>query len=276
MRTPPATLLMQCILLFMLAEHCAAEMRNQNKIRAGTPPHEILAAIIETNQHRNALHPQIPTSTASAGRPSITWLADADSRIQPQAILANPAGRIFAVHNLGNQLQRNLAEIDFGVRELWTPVLLITGSTGSDTIRSLLPADKPTRQIPHDVVTALEGLQRLTTEPGLPANITAPEHTLRTMVEKNIDHQVGEAVQRYRERVQTARLVVIGSVLDMTNLYGQGAGRLFIININGETEDSALRRHPVTVRLSPSLLAGFIGRNISPPIPKNIPPAANP
>ena len=78
-------------------------------------------------------------------------------------------------------------------------------------------------------------------------------------VEQNVDYQVGRALARYEDRVKDGRLVVVGSVLDLTNQYGHGFNRLVIINVNGVRDDEKLKRLPHMVRLNKELLQ-LVGR----------------
>ena len=82
---------------------------------------------------------------------------------------------------------------------------------------------------------------------------------VRILAEENVDHQVEKALDLYLDRVRGGRLVVIGAILDITNQYGKGKNRLLVININGEKREKALRRLPLTNKLS-SKLKKLLGR----------------
>jgi carbonic anhydrase len=243
-------------ILFFFCQKISAEMRPVLKNRVGVPPFDVLKEILATgSQPRKDAGPV----GSGAAAPWITWLADADARVQPERIFARPGGRIFSVRNLANQLDSNAGAVDFGVLYLRSPVLLITGNTDSEAIRLF-------RQGLADLTPSLrQELDRLMQPLGAPGQAGKGEdgETQRLLVEKNIDYQVRQAVERYRERINRGRLVVVGSVLDIANLYGRGAEQLLIININGETDPEKLRALPLLRTVDPKLLTR-VGRSAAP------------
>ncbi len=245
-----------CILLGLHAT-ANAQMRPILKHRAGVPPFAILKTIMETN-----LSPATPPALANAKManqaPYITWLADSDARVEPRFILPAGSGLIYTVRNLANQIVNSRGAIDYGVRYLHTPVLLITGNTDSEALTILLTNhdDLPTAiqaDLDHLFLPARDAAQGKKKEK-LPL-----AKKVQTLMEKNIDHQVDRAMKLYQDRIRVSRLVIIGAVLDIANQYGRGKNKLLIININGERRDSALGRLPITKGLRPELKK-FLGR----------------
>lgn len=236
-----------------------AAMRHDTKIRAGLPPYDVVAGIMRTYQEKT------PDSIALSDvrqTPSFTWLADCDPRMQPDLILKNFHNRLLNIQNLGGQLNPVLGAVDFGVRQLRSPVLLITGIPDSPALQLL--ADGTGQEISAATAQELLALRHLLPEGAEKANDGKPAATsIRAMAEKNVDLQVDIAMKRYGDRITTGRLVIIGSLLDFTGDYGNGEGRLIIININGETADAALRQHPVLVKLSPEQRLA-VGRKAGP------------
>ena len=245
-----------------------AEMQPVRKLRAGLPPAEVMAAVLDTNQRAIAGQKNEAAGTDIA-TPYLTWLADTDTRVREEAILAGSARPIFTVRNLGNQLVLSLGAIDFGVRYLHTPVLLITGNTDSLTLRlfrqgyqDLEPAvrdDLDHLHLPLDV-TARAQQAPPQKEPKTKSEPDPGEQMLRA-VEANVDYQVAQAVQRYQDRVKGGRLVVVGGVVDLANAYGRGAGRLIVINVNNETDDGKLKRLRLMARVSEELSRSHLGRH---------------
>ena len=78
-------------------------------------------------------------------------------------------------------------------------------------------------------------------------------------VEQNVNYQVNQAMDRYKERIKKKRLVVVGSVLDVANYYDKGHNQLFIININGETDPKKMKKMQLLRTFRPELL-GNVGR----------------
>jgi carbonic anhydrase len=237
-------------LLFNL--HAHAEMRPVLKNRAGVPPFDILREILETGSQIKRTE-GVPQSSSDA--PHITWLADADARVQPEFILSHPGRKIYTVRNLANQLGTSLGTIDYGILYLHSTILLITGNTDSESIRLFTGGYADLEQ------TIRQELDHLHLPLGYPAKNAKEEDREKELrlVEKNVDYQVQQALKRYTERISLSRLVVVGSVLDIANHYGKGANQLIIININGETDGEKIKKMQLLRMLDPKLLT-TIGR----------------
>ncbi|HSR36355.1 MAG TPA: carbonic anhydrase [Desulfurivibrionaceae bacterium] len=283
MKRLPALL---CWLLLSAPHTATAEMRPVLKHRAGVPPFSVVDAMMRGNSESVELAGQPPSPSAEMA-PQMVWLADCDHRVHPGLILAEPAGKVYTVCTLGNQLSLATAAIDFGVRQLFSPVLLITGQTDSEAIRFFRarPSDLG-EAVRHDLAllelpppppkaTPAEKTKGKKTKKGKEATKAAtakeaepPKEPMLPMnlVERNVDYQVEQAVRRYQDRIASGRLVVIGGVLDLANEYGEGKNRLVLININGETDPAKLRKSPHLVRLNPSQLK-LVGRRLPPPPP---------
>lgn len=233
-----------------LAGH--ADMRPVLKNRAGIPPFDVLREILATGSQLKRPGAILPSSSAA---PHITWLADADARVQPEFILSQPAGKIYTVRNLANQLDTSLGAIDYGVLYLHSPILLITGNTDSEAIRLFNGGHA---DLDQTIRRELDHLNPPLGHPGKNAKKQDREQELR-LVEQNVDYQVQQAIERYRERINRSRLVVVGSVLDIANYYGKGANQLIIININGETDGEKLKKNDLLRMVDPKLLTN-IGR----------------
>ena len=233
-----------------------AEMRPVLKNRMGVPPFDILREILATGRQTQKSSPAGQNASAA---PWITWLADSDARVQPEFIFAQPGRRIFSVRNLANQLDSNAGAVDYGVLFLHSPVLLITGNTDSEAIRLFSTGQT-------DLTPGIRReLDQLSQSLGgaLQAGKGESREAQRLLIEKNIDYQVRQAVERYRERINNGRLAVVGSVLDIANHYGRGADQLIIININGETDTDKLRELQLLRTVDPKLLTN-VGRSAAP------------
>lgn len=236
----------------------AAEMQPVRKLRAGLPPFEVLEKVLITNQQSaDKIKPN--TDLTQLKTPYLTWLTDADTRLQEQLILSTPGKPLYTVRNLGNQLALSPGSIDFGVRHLHTPILLITGSTDSLAIRLAMEGYK---DMDASIRKDLDHLHiPLASSPkGKTAKKPDPTEQLLLTAEANVDYQVEQAVQRYQDRINSGRLVVVGGIIDLANAYERGPGRLIIINVNNERNDKKIKRLRLMTRLTPKLINTQIGR----------------
>ena len=223
------------------------------KLRAGLPPYAVAEKIVRHNdQVVTSRPPDEPVRTP--GTPHMTWLADCDARVQPTLFYPDPVDTIYTVRNPGNQFSLSAGAIDYGVNELLTPVLLITGNTNSDSIRLFA---KGYAHLGPDLRRDLDGLRLSLGGQTTGSGVGAKAETM--LVEKNVDFQVATATKRYEQRIESGRLVVIGGVIDLNNQYGFGPNRLIITNINGETAPERLRAMHHLVRLDKRLL-DMVGR----------------
>jgi len=175
--------------------------------------------------------------------------------LQARSILQNGINHVFPVRNLGNQLPLSSGAVDYGVRYLHTPVLLITGVSDSKSIQAFIDGyDFFTPDIRSD----LDHLHLPLTLKK--QQIKTTKKQLLDQVEDNVDFQVTQAMDRYGDRIKSGRLAVIGSVFDCTNGYDRGKNRLIIINVNGEKDEKKLKGLKLMSRLDQNLLQ-YVGRN---------------
>lgn len=229
-----------------------ADMRPIKKLRAGLPPYAVAEKIARHNDQIVASKPA-DEPLRTPGTPHMTWLADCDARVQATLFYPDPVDTMYTVRNPGNQLSLSAGAVDYGVNELLTPVLLITGNTNSDSLRLFA---KGYTHLGPDLRRDLDGL-RLSL--GEQAGNGTGAQAEPVLVEKNVDFQVAAALKRYGQRIESGRLVVIGAVIDLNNQYGLGLNRLIIININGETAPERLRAMHHLIRLDKRLLE-LVGR----------------
>ena len=240
------------LLVSLLSCPSGADMRPIKKLRAGLPPYTVTDKITRHNDQIVTSRPA-DEPLRTPGTPHMTWLADCDARVQTTLFYPDPIDTIYTVRNFGNQLSLSAGAIDYGVNELLTPVLLITGNTNSDSLRLFA---KGYGHLGTDLRRDLDGL-RLSLGKQVGNGIGTKAEVV--LVEKNVDFQVATAMKRYEQRIESGRLVVIGAVIDLNNQYGLGLNRLIIININGETDPERLRAMHHLVRLDKRLL-GLVGR----------------
>ncbi|MFP3984298.1 MAG: carbonic anhydrase [Desulfurivibrionaceae bacterium] len=214
-------------LIFLVMPTWGKNMHPSLKKRVGIPPFKVIRKILATNLPETTTEKHFQEGAA----PYLTWLADSEPRLSSSFIL--PDGRqMITVRNPGGQLAISLGSLNYGICELHTPVLLITGVADSRHVNSYL-------QGYHDLDRFLRlDLDHLHPALNREAEINleqeSPAEKLLRLVETNVDYQVEQAIRYYRERIEDGRLVVIGSVFDTANHYKKGKNKLIITNINSK------------------------------------------
>lgn len=158
-------------------------------------------------------------------KPRATVLACADSRVHTHAFDATPDGDVFMVRNIGNQLSTAQGSVEYGVRQLKTPVLLIVGHSDCGAVKA---AAGDYHAVSSAIRSELDGLQIPKGEGGIAG------------VRINVDNQVRRAMALFEEEVISGRLTIVGAIYDFKNDLRQGQGKLEIININGETDPAKI------------------------------------
>jgi len=239
-------------ILLVFALPASPEMRPVPKLRPGFPPQ----AILERIMRGNAAYVEGKPETAPPRRevPVYIWLADPTPRLWARSVLGQDAAP-YLVRSLAFRLAPVTAEVDYGVRNLFLPLLLITADTGNQPLGALLSR---TGLLTAEARKALESLELATTLSNKEFRKRSKTGQLRLLVQEVLQRQVEQAVRRYADRIKNGRLVVVGGVIDTENIYKRGKNRLFITSINGITERKKLLRSP-HLRQVPPKLRVYIG-----------------
>ncbi|WOO40562.1 carbonic anhydrase [Rubellicoccus peritrichatus] len=184
--------------------------------------------------------------------PSITLLTCCDSRVQGSVFGLDPIDQFFSIRNIGNQLTAATGSIDYGVRNLQTPLLLILGHTRCGAVKAAMG---DYRNESMQIIQELNGLHISLMDVD---SASDKEAAWLHAVEKNVDYQVELAQRRYAEEVNSGRLVIAGCVYDFVNLYGKNRGRVILRNLNGETNPQKIRDSEVLQSLDQEILKQII------------------
>ncbi len=158
--------------------------------------------------------------------PRATVVTCSDARVHTQALDKTPDGDLFMVRNIGNQIATAEGSVEYGVRHLHTPLLIIVGHVACGAIKA---AAGNYANESKAIKRELNGIRlpvksdALTTQEWLDG-VTA-----------NVHNQVDYALRKFTNEVNANQLTVVGAVYDFQNAMGQGQGRLVIVNINGTT-----------------------------------------
>ena len=159
--------------------------------------------------------------------PRATVVTCSDSRVHTNMLDNTPEGDLFMVRDIGNQLATAEGSVEYGVNHLASSLLLIIGHSSCGAIKAasgdysgLEPAIK--REL--DTIKIDKGV----------ANIDG--------VKTNVNNQVAKALELFGDKVKEGHLLVVGGVYDFADDMKQGAGKLNVINVNGETDAAKVQQ----------------------------------
>ena len=197
--------------------------------------HALIKEITEQNAaYIGAHNAAFFKSKAKGQSPRATVVTCSDSRVHTNMLDKTPEGDLFMVRDIGNQMATAEGSVEYGVNHLASSLLLFIGHSSCGAIKAasgdysgLEPAIK--REL--DSIRIDKGV----------ANIDG--------VKSNVNNQVAAAMQKFADKVQSGQLLIVGAVYDFSDDMKQGAGKLNLINMNGETDAAKLQNFkPVAVK----------------------------
>lgn len=163
--------------------------------------------------------------------PRATVITCADEGVQAGAFDGSPENDDYMVRNLGNVVENSLGSVEYGVEQLNTPVLLVVGHTGCGAVKAALDGKEALEKLGESVSKEVAKIHVSKKPAGL---------TLGRAVIDNVRDQVAFSLQKFGRHVHAGRLTVVGAVLDLTNEMGFGAGRLIIVDVNGNHDEKRI------------------------------------
>ncbi len=163
---------------------------------------------------------------AKGQTPRATVVTCSDSRVQANMFDRSPEGELFTVRNIGNQLVTAEGSVEYGVHHLHTPILLFIGHSRCGAIAAVsenYSKESPAIRRELDTLTIPKELNNL------------------DGVKANVNYQVSVAMLKFSDEIESGQLTVIGAVMDFADDLHQGAGKLHLINVNGETDATKLK-----------------------------------
>ncbi|EEG09364.1 carbonic anhydrase [Pseudogulbenkiania ferrooxidans] len=158
--------------------------------------------------------------------PRATVITCSDSRVQTAGFAADAVNDLFMVRDIGNQLATAEGSVEYGVRHLHTPLLLIVGHAVCGAVKA---ASGDYSGIEPAIAKELATIN-------IPKGIDVTDGVLL-----NVNNQVDAALLKFAGEVESGKLSVIGAFYDFRNDLRQGYGKLVITNINGETDPARIR-----------------------------------
>jgi len=200
----------------------------------------VLATILHDNEEFARTHGRAHFERLAHGQhPRATVVACSDSRVHIRALEQEPDGDLFVVRNIGNQIDATAGSVEYGVRHLHTPLLLIVGHVGCGAVREAL---HDYRRATPAIRRELDGLHLSNAH--VDARLPLDERWRRGVFE-NVHQQVENALHEYDTEVRAGALVVVGAVYDFKDELGHGHGRLTLVNVNGDRDGAHIAAHPL-------------------------------
>lgn len=164
---------------------------------------------------------------AKGQHPRATVVTCSDSRVHTNMLDTTPEGDLFMVRDIGNQIATAKGSVEYGVNHLASSLLLVIGHSKCGAIAAAsgdYSALEPAIQKELDTIKIGKGV----------ANIDG--------VKTNVNNQITAAMEDFGDKVKEGHLLVLGAVYDFADDMKQGAGKLNIINVNGETDPVKVKK----------------------------------
>jgi len=173
--------------------------------------------------------------------PVITLLTCSDSRM-PVNVFGSIFNRIFSVENIGNQFRSSEGSVLYGLLHLHTPLMIVAGHTDCGAIKAAESnfVNEPLG-IRNELSTVKDSLDAARRLYNVSNNDSDLKYTL--LSELNVDMQINYLLANpgISELVKNKELLIMGVMADLHNHYGEGYGRTYTINVNGEKDTSKLK-----------------------------------
>ncbi len=162
---------------------------------------------------------------AKGQQPFATVVTCSDSRVHTNMLSRAPEGQLFMIRNIGNQLATAEGSVEYGVHHLHSPVLMFVGHSRCGAISA----------VSGNYSKESEAIRRELDTINISSNLNNMDG-----VQANVHNQVSAAMIKFGEEIRKGELVVIGAVMDFADDMHSGAGKLHIINVNGESNRNKL------------------------------------
>lgn len=202
-----------------------------------------LRELADDNEQYMKKGPEFFKSLAATETPRATILTCSDSRVQSAALDATPENDGYTIRNLGNQLESDLGSVQFGIEELHTPVLIVLGHTGCTAVKAALGDGAGLSDAIKREIAGLKVKK---------GKVAGDEKRWTAAVIENIHDQVRAALKQFGPRVNSGELTIVGAIYDFRNELGRGAGRLSVINVNGNQDEARLKAFGEAIMSTPN------------------------
>jgi carbonic anhydrase len=200
----------------------------------------IIRNLIQDNDEFVRTHsPEYFDPFEQSQHPRATVVTCSDARIHTQALDKTPDGDLFMIRNIGNQIATAEGSVEYGVRHLHTPLLIIVGHVACGAIKVASGNySSESEAIKHELNTIQTHIK---------TEELTHEDWLRGVI-ANVNNQVNYALIKFADEVKENNLTVVGAIYDFQNVLEQGQGRLVIANINGNVDNTHIAARLMELR----------------------------
>jgi carbonic anhydrase len=174
--------------------------------------------------------------------PFVTLLTCCDSRVPP-GMLGDTFNRVFCVENIGNQLKNAEGSILYGLLHLHTPLMIVAGHSECGAIKAATSdfAAEPSALV-QELTTVKGSLEKACA--GIKIDLAAGSLSQAQLSELNVDVQIDMLLAHPEivSLVEKKALQIIGVFVDLHNIFGEGYGKVYTVNVNGEKNADAIKK----------------------------------
>lgn len=171
--------------------------------------------------------------------PRATVIGCSDSRFQSDVLDASAENDLFIIRNIGNQFSSNMGSVEYGIRHLNTPLLLVVGHSRCGAVKAAM---SDYSGIESNIIKELDSISLAVRKTSL---MGTEEAKWLAAVQSNVHQQIMYAQKEFKSEVESGKLTIVGIVYDLANDFNNGYGRLKVININGETNPEKIMQFPL-------------------------------
>ncbi|MBK1839052.1 carbonic anhydrase [Azospirillum sp. YIM B02556] len=167
------------------------------------------------NTSRNRDHSAGRAARAQSQHPFAGIVSCADSRVAPEILFDQGPGELFIVRVAGNFVNDDgLASLEYGVKVLNIPLILVLGHTGCGAIGATIKTIRDGTQLPGHLPVLIDALK-----PGVEAAMARkPADLMAEATAENVRHNVrrlAEAEPILSPLAADGRMKVVGGVYDI-------------------------------------------------------------
>lgn len=202
---------------------------------------EVLKSINQTNAEYVGQNEDNIRQFSKIQSPIATLVMCCDSRAHTTSFTYNPENNFFIIRNIGNQYVLNQGCVEFGVRNLNTPLLIFMGHTQCGAIKASMGNYQ---NLAKSIINEIEPLAKAIHPNEL---IGDDNQQYIQAVINNVNSQVDLALKDFTDLRIKRKIAIIGMVLDLDNSICEGHGRISVTNVNGETDINILKHNPLVM-----------------------------